>query len=1379
MKKLMLLIISLVYLQMSAQTTTFNISRSISCTDTIRPFGTNINSYGLSIEGRCQMLSDTAFVRVVLVDNNGREWLVYECNSLYSTEESGRFQDAAFETTALYNITPSSIIVTVCDANIFFANIKSNGSFMDRNVVASVSDSVFLAKNLQIVERINAKLSAHKKAWRADTTFLSNLRYQDKKALFGNHLPNLQGWDYYAYGYYSPLNDNTPQASDNIVKEFDWRTRHGSQNTGSYYYNPDGSGWIPKWRYGQGANDPDCWAFSVLYSTESMVNLYFNQQINDELSVQDILSCSGGESPSGGGYVDSALLYVAQEGVVDEDCLHYMTWLEVPCEYKCSNPSEKVKIGGYSSQLLGEELIKSKIITKGPLVSKVLGWGHAMSMVGFGVVKAGDPILYGNFNAGTSHDFIVEADSPDIGKPFYVFKQSYATYGYNHSHFCNVILDANSGSRLKCIAIDTPITSMLYNNSDIVCVDNDGDGYYNWGIGPKPATCPNCPDEEDCDDSSPLIGPYNETFECIVLCENYDYSLTPEYITDNELWGSETYKDHDVIVEDGGVLTIENTVCMGDSTKIIVKPGGKLILDYGAVLTGMCGNMWQGIEVWGNSSMHQSSDYQGYLELKNGAVIENAKCAVQLWRPNYWTTTGGIIHATDATFRNNAMSVKAVNYTNFNPGSHHETSYNAYFRNCTFVVNSGYLGTETFNKHVGLAVVNGIKFSGCDFSADRSVDGVHQYCIGISAYDAGFTVTSPCTSLLQPCPEEDLDHSTFTGLCAGIRASSDGLHPRSFIVRDAVFNNNDYGIHAVNTDYPTIVGNDFSIGGGDYCDYNYGVLLDNVTGFCIEENDFHPSQITGSTKVGLAVYHSNGINDVYRNMFKGLSGGSLALGQNTNVSGTSPGGTVQGLTYTCNEFAGNVMDVMVLQRDGAGDIQPQQGSSATPAGNTFASSNFQIHNEGTHQIDYHYNSSEPDETPDISKLYRVNRQGTTNTNACASHYGNSPVTKSPSEKAALEADYLSAYSNFTSLRNLYESRIDGGNTNAQVADISGATAADMWQLRAQLLGLSPYVSRHVLNAAADRDDVFSDPVLFEILAANPDELKNDSLISYLESKANPLPAYMVELLRQMASGTSARTALVAQMDKYGHDFTMAAGDIVRSNLGDSVSNPTELRQWLGNMNDIAADRMAVSSYLQEGDSANAFALANMLPALYGLQGDQLADHCDYMRLIQLYQALYSSGRTVFEMSAAERAMVGSIAENGAGVSQSMAEVLMEQVTGGCEGFCFYPGLPEAGDGGKGGRLYPDDAINKAVGLSTNVGPNPATTWTTVNYVLPGNGAKALLSLTNSLGVTVYSTELDGATGSKVIDLRGLAAGVYVYTIRYNQYVETGKLVISK
>ena len=60
------------------------------------------------------------------------------------------------------------------------------------------------------------------------------------------------------------------------------------------------------------------------------------------------------------------------------------------------------------------------------------------------------------------------------------------------------------------------LISYVYTDDDIRCVDLDGDGYYNWGIGPKPATCPDgCPDENDCDDSDPEFGPYiDSTGEC-------------------------------------------------------------------------------------------------------------------------------------------------------------------------------------------------------------------------------------------------------------------------------------------------------------------------------------------------------------------------------------------------------------------------------------------------------------------------------------------------------------------------------------------------------------------------------------------------------------------------------------------------------------------------------------------------------------------------------------------------------------------------------------------------------------------------------------------------------------------------------------------------
>jgi hypothetical protein len=577
------------------------------------------------------------------------------------------------------------------------------------------------------------------------------------------------------------------------------------------------------------------------------------------------------------------------------------------------------------------------------------------------------------------------------------------------------------------------------------------------------------------------------------------------------------------------------------------------------------------------------------------------------------------------------------------------------------------------------------------------VNGVDPWCIGISSCDASFTVSSPCTANFSPCPESYIDHSTFEGLYAGICATGAGTNPHAFVVRDAVFNNNDYGINVLNSNFPTIIFNEFKIGGG-YCGFNYGVCLRNSTSFCIEENYFHPTPNTTKSTVGVAVCNSNSINNVYRNTFDDLTVANLALGQNTEISNGMSAGRLQGLTYTCNEFDGNGYDIMALKEEGVGDIQFQQGSPATPAGNTFENSTFQIYNDGINQISYYYNPNGLNETPSTTMLYRVTLQSANVSNSCNSHYGDDPIVRSPSEKAELASQYLSAYNAYTYLRRLYESHVDDSDTGDPMADNS--PTAEMLQIG-------------------------------------------------------------------------------AQMAQYCHEYTLAAGDIVRSNLNDSVANPTELRTWLGNMHDIAADRMVISSYIQEGDSASAFALANTLPALYDLQGDQLTDHGGYMRLISLYQALHRSGRNIFQLTETETNMVRDLAENGVGVSQTMAEALMEQITGRGREACFIPELPNGGDGDKGIMTHSSLNESREKVLDVSVAPNPATTWTTVNYILPKHGTKALLTLTNALGVNVLSVELEGTQGNKVLDLRNLAAGVYVYTIRYEQFTEIGKLVITR
>jgi hypothetical protein len=63
---------------------------------------------------------------------------------------------------------------------------------------------------------------------------------------------------------------------------------------------------------------------------------------------------------------------------------------------------------------------------------------------------------------------------------------------------------------LALYSLSGPAYSWKHRYDDILCVDNDNDGYYSWGIGPKPRYCPECPDEPDGDDTDPCIGPMNE-----------------------------------------------------------------------------------------------------------------------------------------------------------------------------------------------------------------------------------------------------------------------------------------------------------------------------------------------------------------------------------------------------------------------------------------------------------------------------------------------------------------------------------------------------------------------------------------------------------------------------------------------------------------------------------------------------------------------------------------------------------------------------------------------------------------------------------------------------------------------------------------------------
>ena len=236
---------------------------------------------------------------------------------------------------------------------------------------------------------------------------------------------------------------------------------------------------------------------------------------------------------------------------------------------------------------------------------------------------------------------------------------------------------------------------------------------------------------------------------------------------ENITWNASRYLQGDVIVESGSHLTIKCNVYLPQNASIIVKPNAFLSLD-GGKLSSACGQMWSGIEIWGDRSQHQYSIngqcLQGIVELINGATIENAYNAIALWHPNDWNSMGGILKAEGATFKNNHRAVEFMSYHNFHP-AHPQMQMNnlSYFSNCQFITDNDYFGSNPFYAFISMWDVEGIQIKGCKFINQKTFNNNSNRGYGIYTMDANYNVVNSGSS-------GSPIHTEFQGLFAGVLA---------------------------------------------------------------------------------------------------------------------------------------------------------------------------------------------------------------------------------------------------------------------------------------------------------------------------------------------------------------------------------------------------------------------------------------------------------------------------------------------------------------------------------------------------------------------------------------------------------------------------------
>lgn len=532
----------------------------------MRPF-TGQSISGLGINGQVQFTSERGLARVVLVDEQLQEHLVFETYPLLAGGASVQIRNACRETCLLGPTVPSALKVELVDASLQIESIVINrlmAAATRAAPAAAAAQSIGQVKQAQeseIVNLLNTRIKARGLRWIAGETAISRLSYAEKKRILPcaaaapDVVPNLQGAEYYKGGILEIAPDAATVAAaageaSALVDAFDWRSRHGANRPGSPYFDGDGtgSGWMTSVKLQRCS---DCWAHSALGATEALVNLYFNQHVDVNLSEQELVSCSGAGSCRYGGHTGAALEYVTRAGVVDETCFPE-SGIDEPCNL-CPLPRERIQITGYADVNPGdgEESIKRRLITWGPLPFGVASWWHALVLTGY----------YRETETGETVWIIKNSWGSDWGEHGYAYMKVplwdiYLTY-----------------------YLFPPVQSLIAPYT-VACADADGDGYFNWGISrDMPLTCGNARPEKDCDDSDPALAIMTDDGLCTAPPDTTPPAITTA-ATPSTLWPPNGGMRQ--VVVSGRITDADSGVNAGTARYVAgdeygqVQPGGSL-----------------------------------------------------------------------------------------------------------------------------------------------------------------------------------------------------------------------------------------------------------------------------------------------------------------------------------------------------------------------------------------------------------------------------------------------------------------------------------------------------------------------------------------------------------------------------------------------------------------------------------------------------------------------------------------------------------------------------------------------------------------------------------------------------------------------------------
>ncbi|MFN6379765.1 MAG: S8 family serine peptidase [Flavobacteriales bacterium] len=908
-----------------------------------------------------------------------------------------------------------------------------------------------------------------------------------------------------------------------------------------------------------------------------------------------------------------------------------------------------------------------------------------------------------------------------------------------------------------------------------------------------------------------------------VIIDNFDHPSTVTISNQSEanalLLNNTTFGGDIIFLANSMAYTLDDlTFYLSPSSDIIVNEGASVRINR-CTLTSC--SIWNGIDVRANSS-NDVSEGRIVFDSSMGfgvSTLEYARIAIETRdsRPNAdnmatFMLRVGFINCNRTIFRNNLSSLLISNGRPTSPPS--AVGFNL----CTFTVNDELQDHfiddlddyNQFRSHVRMIRIRDYNFRGCVFSnemtSNTSVGNWRNRGVGISSSGSRFSIQEHQTVNLS-----NLTEGRFEGLDYGIVTVKTSSTIR---ISRQNFQRNHIGIFLNHASICRVFKNTFHIGQsmgqsqldqqltyGTFPGNSFGIEGDNslsYEGLVIQKGDFH--EIAENNFIGYP-NANGGVNDEYarigvrirstntnemvvrKNSFSQLSFANLANGDNAGVD------NITGLRYICNTNSQNIQDFTNTDFLGTensariGNIQNEPGGSVTtqpedvpwPTGNTFSTDNPSVdthfRNEGI-SIQSYWHSTATNQTPtDYDGVIGLNPIGINH--SCISQYGTSHVIPSHLQIAARIAEGNVARLEAEEYRYLYLLLVDDGDTEELQNFIENTWGSEVWNTRDQLLAISPFVSMEAVYSLLNQPIIYPHAMTFEILAANPELLRDPKLIDYLAQKNDPMPEYMIDLLNIYSQQSSEKSEIEKTMGEKRIKQISNTSEALwgMMDYDDYTYDPEDFRNVLAEMKVLNSEFFVINDLLDEGDISDAITRLVNIPQLIQLRAEDRREYIHFSEWVYWRRNLILAGRNLESLAQSDLQSLAPIAEAFDTFAASMAISILNEEK---ESLIFTPpALGKSTDQYKSRRAFP--ALSMPLGASIHVFPNPT------NYLVQVElqqeepvKSNFTLSVIDVMGKIVYSMKDADGLNRWLLDSSQWSTGVYTIRVTSSTGIELTK-----